>query len=162
VSSLAPSAFLASAVDTRDLQDPILRQTQKTTDDVFHCYLASQLSKFPMLPPSGSAAGKQQAWDKTVIEVEFSALVNCYTDPNHKARLLAAAAPHSGYWLHILPMACCGLHLDKIQSTLLWVNDLVVLYVKLTSVRPAPPSTRSDRMLCSASATRVVFSGVPT
>jgi hypothetical protein len=75
VSSLAPSAFLASAAGTRDLQDLILRRTEKTTDDVFDRCLVSQLSKFPMLPSSGSAAGKQQAWDKAVVEAEFSILV---------------------------------------------------------------------------------------
>jgi hypothetical protein len=92
VSSLAPSASLTSAVGTRDLQDLILRQTEMTADDVFDRCLVSQLSKFPMLPPSGSTTGKQQAWDKTVIEGEFSILVNCYTNPNHEARLLATAA----------------------------------------------------------------------
>jgi hypothetical protein len=81
VSSLAPSAFLAAA-GTRDLQDLILRQTVKTADDVFDRCLVSQLSKFPMLSSSGSAAGEQQAWDKAVVEAEFSILVNCYTNPN--------------------------------------------------------------------------------
>jgi hypothetical protein len=47
------SAFLASAAGTRDLQDLILRRTEKTTDDVFDRCLVSQLSKFPMLPPFG-------------------------------------------------------------------------------------------------------------
>jgi hypothetical protein len=113
VSSLAPSAFMASAAGTRDLQDFILRRTERTADDVFNRCLVSQLSKFPMLPPSDSAAGKQQALHKAVVEAEFSMLVNCYTNPNHKARLLALAAPHSGDWLHTLPIACCGLHLDN-------------------------------------------------
>jgi hypothetical protein len=61
MSSLAPPALLASAATTRDLQDLILRRTEKTADDVFDRCLVSQLSKFPMLSPSGSAAGKQQA-----------------------------------------------------------------------------------------------------
>jgi hypothetical protein len=113
VSSLAPSAFLASAAGTRDLQDLILGRTDRSADDVFDRCLVSQLSKFPMLPPSGSAAGKQQAWDKAVVEAEFSILVNCYTNANHKARLIAAAAPHSGDWLHTPPIASCGLHLDN-------------------------------------------------
>ena len=30
----------------------------------------------------------------------------------HTARLLAAAAPHSGDWLHTLPISACGLHLE--------------------------------------------------
>jgi hypothetical protein len=41
VSSLAPSAFLASAAGTRDLQDLILCRTEKAADDVFDCCLVS-------------------------------------------------------------------------------------------------------------------------
>jgi hypothetical protein len=80
VSSLAPSAFLPSAAGTRDLQDLILRRTERTADDVFDRCLVSQLGKFAMLPPSGSVAGKQQAWDKAVVEAEFNILVNCCTN----------------------------------------------------------------------------------
>ena len=113
VSSLAPSAFLASAAGTRDLQDLILCRTDKALDDAFDRCLASQLMKFPMAQPSVSVAGKQREWDKAVVEAEYSNLFNCYNDPIHKARLRAAAAPHSGDWLHALPIAACGLHLDN-------------------------------------------------
>ncbi|HSN24572.1 MAG TPA: reverse transcriptase domain-containing protein, partial [Methylomicrobium sp.] len=122
VSSLAPSAFLASAAGTRDLQDLILRQSDKTSDDIFDRCLSTQLIKFPTLPPSGSDAGQQRAWDKAVVEAEYNYLFNCYTDPIHKARLRAAAAPHSGDWLHALPIAACGLRLD---------NDSVLVAVGL-------------------------------
>lgn len=60
----------------------------------FYRCVVSQL-EFLKLPLSGSAAGKQQVCDKAVMDAEFSALVNCYTDPSHKARLLAAAAARS-------------------------------------------------------------------
>jgi hypothetical protein len=72
VSSLAPSAFLASAAGTRDLQDLILHRTERTADDVFDRCLVSQLSKFPVQSPSGSTTGKQQASDMAVVEAEFS------------------------------------------------------------------------------------------
>jgi hypothetical protein len=113
VSSLASSAFLASAAGTRDLQGFILCRTEKITDDVFDRCLVFRLSIGNLLSPSGSAASKQQAWDEAVVEAEFSILVNCYTDPNHKARLLAAVAPHSGDWLHALSVDRCGLVLDN-------------------------------------------------
>ena len=112
VSSLAPSAFLASAAGTRDLQDCILRCTDRTADDIYERCLTSQLIKFPNLPPSGSATDKQRAWDEPVIETEYNLLLKLYSEPNHRARLIAAAAPHSGDWLHALPIAACGLHLD--------------------------------------------------
>ena len=49
---------------------------------------------------------------KFVVDSEFNQLLNRYTDPYHRARLLAAAASHSGVWLHTLPISACGLHLE--------------------------------------------------
>ena len=50
--------------------------------------------------------------DKSVVESEYNQLLSRYTDPYHWARLLAAAAPHSGDWLHTLPISACGLHME--------------------------------------------------
>jgi hypothetical protein len=119
----------------------------------FDCCLVSQLSKFPMLPPSGSAAGKQQACMGQGCR--RSGVVNYYTNPNHKARLLAAAAPHSGDWLHTLPIASCGLHLD---------NDSFRIAVGKTwqrSMANSHLSVRRHRRRARI-ATRVVFRGMPT
>ena len=33
-------------------------------------------------------------------------------DKHNRARLLAAAAPHCGDWLHVLPISSCGLRLE--------------------------------------------------
>ena len=112
VSSLATSAFLASAAGTRDLQDRVLRLTDGAADTVFDVCLASQLSKVPMQQPNRSTAHKQRTWDKAVVEAEFNHLLSCYSEPTHRARLLAAAAPHSGDWLHVVPIVACGLLLD--------------------------------------------------
>ena len=46
------------------------------------------------------------------MDAEFNDLLSRYSEPYHKARLLAAAAPHSGDWLHTLPISACGLHLE--------------------------------------------------
>ena len=46
------------------------------------------------------------------MDAEFNDLLSHYSEPYHKARLLAAAAPHSGDWLHTLPISACGLHLE--------------------------------------------------
>jgi hypothetical protein len=112
VSSLATSAFLASAAGTRELQDRLLRQTADSTDEEVDLCLTSRFNKLQSPSPSGSAAHKQRAWDKLVVDMEYHNLLSSYTDPNHRARLLASAAPHSGDWLHALPIAACGLHLD--------------------------------------------------
>jgi hypothetical protein len=75
VSALAPSAFLSSAAGTRVLQDLILRRTERTADNVFVRCLVSQLSKFPMLPPSGSVAAEIAASRK---ELKYSTLSHSY------------------------------------------------------------------------------------
>ena len=111
VSSLAPSAFLASAAGTRLLQDRILGLSAHISDDAFDSCLAAQLST-SVQTPAEVAVAKQKAWDQPVVEAEFQQLLNDDSDPRRRARLLAAAAPHSGDWLHALPIASCGLLLD--------------------------------------------------
>ena len=63
-------------------------------------------------PPDDSVTHKQKIWDKIVVDVEYSHLLSRYSKPYHRARLLAVAAPHSGDWLHTLPISACRLHLD--------------------------------------------------
>jgi hypothetical protein len=57
--------------------------------------------------------GTQRAWDSLIVKGEYDQLLDRYSEPNHRARLLAASAPHSGDWLHALPISACGLHLDN-------------------------------------------------
>ena len=59
----------------------------------------------------GKAAGRQKEWDRLLVQEEYSQLLASYTEPRHRARLLAASSGHSGDWLHVLPIAACGLHL---------------------------------------------------
>jgi hypothetical protein len=96
LSSLASSAFLASAAGTCDLQDRILCLSVDVADEAFDLCLEARLIKFPMQSPTGSAAGKQKIWDNAVIAAEYNFLLACYSEPIHRARLLAAAALHSG------------------------------------------------------------------
>ena len=63
--------------------------------------------------PEGKAAGKQKEWDGLPVQEEYRQLLTSYTEPRHRARLLAASSDHSGDWLHVLPIAACGLHLDN-------------------------------------------------
>jgi len=42
----------------------------------------------------------------------YDQLLSRYLEPSHKARLWAAAAPHSGDWLHTVSISACGLLLD--------------------------------------------------
>jgi len=63
-------------------------------------------------PPDDSVTHKQKIWDKTV-DVEYNHLLSRYSEPYHRARLLAAAAPHSVDWHRTLPISACGLHLHN-------------------------------------------------
>ena len=112
VSSLASSAFLALAAGTRQLQDHQLlgRWTGSVCDVDFDQCLAGRLH--PDMP-EGKAAGRQKEWDTLSVQEEYSQLLARYTEPCHRARLLAASSDHSGDWLHALPIAACGLHLDN-------------------------------------------------
>ena len=47
-----------------------------------------------------------------IVDAEFNDLLCRHSEPYHRARLLAGAVPHSGDWLHTLPVSACGLHLE--------------------------------------------------
>jgi len=89
----------------------MLSRVISVNDDMFDKCLSTRISN-GIQPPVDSDMHKQRKWDKTVIDAEFNHLLSHYSEPYHKARLLAAAAPHSGDWLHALPISACGLHLE--------------------------------------------------
>jgi hypothetical protein len=104
VSSLAPSAFLASAAGTRELQRRILDQSNTAADDPTFEVVMQQWRTMPN--SEAPTDFRQRAVDMTVVATEFDALLS-------RARLLAAASEHSGDWLHALPISACGLQLDN-------------------------------------------------
>jgi len=112
VTALAPSAFLASAACTHDLQALILSGSNTPADTSL---IAAQITwssahnqPFPTLP----AALKQAAWDKPSVTADAARVLADATNPIDKARIFACSAPHSGDWLHALPISNCGLRLD--------------------------------------------------
>ena len=111
VSSLAPSAFLASAAGTRELQRRILDQSNTAADDPTFEVVMQQWRT--MSNSEAPTDFRQRALDMTVVATEFDALLSRQTDTYHRARLLAAASEHSGDWLHALPISACGLRLDN-------------------------------------------------
>ena len=62
--------------------------------------------------PLGPERSKQRCWDQASVEHGLEVLEAHYTDPYHRARLLATRSPHGGHWLHAWPISACGLRLD--------------------------------------------------
>ena len=78
VSSLASSAFLASAAGTRELQDRILHRVSSVNHDIFDRCLSSRADN-GIQPPDVSNFHKQKKWDKAIIDAEFNHLLSQYT-----------------------------------------------------------------------------------
>ena len=111
VLQLAPSAYLASAAGTLSLQSLILRNNPAVDIDIeitLHQWRSSAgLPDDDQLP-----VGSQRVLDSIVVSHSFRSLCESQTTQYHKARLLAAAAEHSGDWLHAVPISACGLRLS--------------------------------------------------
>jgi hypothetical protein len=114
VSLLAPSAYLASAAGTRELQNNILSRCGLKTDDLeVERTLAIWGSLSSQTPPEGNSARLQKSWDSCVCKAAFDSLLDRQIADCEKARLLAVSSNHSSDWLHALPLSSCGLRLDN-------------------------------------------------
>ena len=114
VTSLAPSAFLASAAGTAALQQQLLHRSPSVvaTDASVTWVMNIWTSTHNKPCPTGLAAYKQSAWDKLVSASERLELMDSLSKTEDQARLLAVTSAHSGDWLHALPLSGCGLRLD--------------------------------------------------
>jgi hypothetical protein len=113
VALLAPSAFLASAAATLELQSLLLPKDVAFPDPGHDLALSVWMGRHDTLQvPEGVTLTKQKSWDRASVDLGQSILLAGFSDPFNRARLLATKAPHSGDWLHAWPITACGLRLD--------------------------------------------------
>ena len=119
VFKLASLAFLASAAGTLTLQAQILRNTLAADEDtctsLSHWLSLSGLSASDSIPN-----GNQRVLDSAVVAHTYKSLLNNQNSQYHRARLLAAAAAHSGDWLNAVPieLSRLSIYTEETQSFL--------------------------------------------
>jgi len=105
---LAPSAFLASAASTLQLQQSIKDLTDQSVVSVENIWTSLSGTSVP----SSEARHIQKAWDRPVAVNHIDQLLSRTSSEVDKTRLLAATATHSGDWLQAAPIASVGLKLS--------------------------------------------------
>ena len=113
VEMLAPSAYLASAAATLQLQDCILGQCQVGPDPFVEPTLEIWVDLFKGTTPFGSSACKQYAWDLASINKSRNILEESLKSQADRARLLAVSEPSNSDWLRAFPITSCGLRLSN-------------------------------------------------
>jgi len=103
---LAPFAYLASAAST--LPDSIWMQGDQSVASTETLWTG--LANSPK--PSQQTQHIQKAWDGPVAANQKNLILSRAPSDVDKAKLFAAASPHSGDWLHAPPITAVGLRLS--------------------------------------------------
>ena len=138
--TLAPSAFIASMEGAAALVSAILPSSYMHHSDPLLLQAVGRWQSISsdsnLLPPVG--ATKQREWDTPICESLYARMLANSVDPVSRARLLASRSGGSGDWLHAVPLANIGLHLD---------NAAVSIAV---SLRLGSPAVHEHTCVCGA------------
>jgi len=108
-----PACIVACTFSLLDLQDTILFKCAAPIDSTFDNVLVQWAhGQSGVLPPVGSLSSKQHEWDKPSFAADLASLNTSLPERHQQARFLAVSSPHTGDWLHALPISSCGLCLD--------------------------------------------------
>jgi len=107
LSSVAGSQALVSLLLPQHLQD-----VSGTNEASFKAALTQWQNQTGVAPVMSPFATAQKYWDAPLVMVQEKRVMSAATDQAGKARLIAAAAPHSGAFLHARPCAALGTRLD--------------------------------------------------
>ena len=110
--SLTLPAYLTSAISTTSLQDLILIRSVATAEKYYTLYHSNWSSAYNQSFPLDATACKQRAWDEPIVKDDINHFF-ATASQRDESRLLAVTSPHSGDWLHVLPIASCGLRLEN-------------------------------------------------
>ena len=69
-------------------------------------------NRYSTQTPEAIACTKQQSWDEASVRHDLEIIESHCADDVGQACFLAARAPHSGDWIHAMPISSCGLRLD--------------------------------------------------
>ena len=115
-SDLALPAFLSSVNSASELTLQLLparlHAVSSMRDPV---YIAANLEwqqRSTVVVPDGSRTGAQKAWDTPLVNRKLEEVLSAAQTQVGRARLIAAAAPHSGDFLHAIPRSAVGTRLD--------------------------------------------------
>ena len=105
----------ASAASTHCLRSLLLLNChcRLTTDSNRERLMRTWTTIYNTNTPGSSSDTKQSVWDKPEIMADQAVAMSAFTDNFNRARLLSASTPHSGDWLHALPLSTCWLRLDN-------------------------------------------------
>jgi len=111
-SQVALPAFLASCVSSSDLVQQLLPPHMISFNDQQFDIAADIWKVRSGLDQSPLLAVSQKAWDMPLVEVTSKQVLSAAHNQAGIARLIAAAAPHSGAFLQALPCSAVGTRLD--------------------------------------------------
>ena len=114
---IAPPAYISSLFATADLVTAILslHPGEAIANDLPEATEAIRAWKEQTgaeEEPQDTGKAKQKAWDTISSDLIAANLLRDAESQVSRARLLAAARPESGVWLHAIPIPSVGTHLD--------------------------------------------------
>ena len=114
---VALPAYLSSVASSHALITQLLPQrvldTSGTNDHSFTAAVVEWESRAGSALVQRPFPTDQKIWDATLVKVQEAKVLSAALDLASKARLIAAAAPHSGAFLHARPCSSLGTRLDN-------------------------------------------------
>ena len=112
-SSLAPSAFLASADGESQLMQKLLPPHLQTATYISKDRaLTAWKDALPADTPLPTNTTHQKSWDLPIVQLHLGSLLARYVDQSSCSRILRASCRESEAWLNALPISSLGLRMS--------------------------------------------------